>query len=41
MPSVVNRPFFSGDVLVIACVVLLAAFFVSEWLAAGLFKLLF
>jgi hypothetical protein len=41
MPSVINRPFFSVDVLVIAVLVVIAAFYLSQWLATGLFRLLF
>jgi hypothetical protein len=41
MPSVANRPFFSVDVLVIAGLVIIVAVLISQWLAAGLFKLLF
>ena len=41
MPSVVNRPFFSVDVLIIAAVVIIAAFYLSQWLAGGLLRLLF
>ena len=41
MPSVINRPFFSVDVLIIAGLVLIAAFYLSQWLAIGLYKLLF
>lgn len=41
MPSVINRPFFSVDVLIIAGLVIIAAFYLSQWLAIGLYKLLF
>jgi hypothetical protein len=41
MPSVINRPFFSVDVLVIAALVVIVAFLVSQWLATGLLRLLF
>ena len=41
MPSVINRPFFSVDVLIIAGLVILAAFFLSPWLAIGLYRLIF
>jgi hypothetical protein len=41
MPSVINRPFFSVDVLIIAGLVILAAIFLSQWLAIGLSRLLF
>ena len=41
MPSVINRPFFSLDVLMITVLVILAAFFASEWLATALYRLLF
>ena len=41
MPSVINRPFFSVDVLIIAGLVVLAAFFLSQWLAIGLYRLIF
>ena len=41
MPSVANRPFFSVDVLIITGLVIVVAVLVSDWLATGLFKLLF
>jgi hypothetical protein len=41
MPSVANRPFFSVDVLIIAGLVVIAAFLLSQWLAIGLYRLLF
>jgi hypothetical protein len=41
MPSVLNRPFFSVDVLIIAGLVVIAAFYLSQWLALGLTRLLF
>jgi hypothetical protein len=41
MPSVANRPFFSVDVLIITGLVILAAFFVSQWLATALLHLFF
>lgn len=41
MPSIANRPFFSADMLVIACLVIFAALALSHWLATGLYFLLF
>jgi hypothetical protein len=41
MDRIVNRPFFSLDVLVIAVLVILLALLVSGWLADGLYRLIF
>jgi hypothetical protein len=41
MDRIVNRPFFSLDVLVIAVVVILLGLLVSGWLADALHRLLF
>jgi hypothetical protein len=41
MDRIVNRPFFSLDVVVIAALVVLSGWLMSEWLARALFHLLF
>jgi hypothetical protein len=41
MDRIVNRPFFSPDVLVIAAAVILAALLVSGWLADAFYRLIF
>lgn len=41
MPTSINRPFFSFNMLLIAALVVAGAFFVSQWLVALLNRLLF
>ncbi len=41
MDRIVNRPFFSLDVLLIAAVVIIVATLVSGWLADALYRLFF
>lgn len=41
MDRIVNRPFFSLDVLLVAALIVLAGWLISEWLARAFFTLLF
>lgn len=41
MDRIVNRPFFSLDVVLLAAAVIGLALLVSTWLADGLYRLLF